>query len=372
MSIVNVFADDSLSKLLQRSPFQLDLTSATEQIRGRVVAVTGAAGSIGSELCRQILKCGVDTLLCVDQNETGVFYLQQKLSKTELDQQLIFSVVDVKDGDEIQHLFSKYVPDVVFHAAAYKHVPLMEQNIRSVIKNNVFGLLNVVDAVRKNGCRNFIFISSDKAVNPTSIMGTTKRIGELIVAAEPQGDIRCISVRFGNVLFSSGSVLDTFQQQLDSGQPLTVTHAEASRFFMTPHEASSLLMQAFAEGKHGDILILETGEPIRIIDLARSFAEVASACQIPIKLIGLRPGEKLVEDLFYREEEIFPTSFPQIKRTRNTIENCDYLYRLLEELRAAMYEHNPKYIHAVINKMVPQCCLGFSADQILETSDVLA
>jgi FlaA1/EpsC-like NDP-sugar epimerase len=342
--------------LLGRKLLQLDLTSARKQIRGKVVAVTGAAGSIGSELCRQILNCGPSTLFCIDQSETGVFYLQRELATKIEDGRLIFCVCDFADGDRLRSLFRQWAPSIVFHAAAYKHVLLMEQNACSAVKNNVFNFLDFLDVVRQGGCERLVFISSDKAVNPMSIMGATKRIGELIVASQVQDSPCCISVRFGNVMFSSGSVLEIFERQLRDGRVLTITHPETRRFFMSPQEAVSLLLQALVAGEHRDILVLETGEPMRIVDLAHKLAGFLNVAeqQISMEFTGLREGEKLTEEVYYAEEKILPTEFPNIKRVVTQTANFENLSALLEELRFAVYENDMRATQAAIQKIVPQ------------------
>jgi FlaA1/EpsC-like NDP-sugar epimerase len=281
--------------------------------------------------------------------------LQSELTRADPDQKLIFRVADASDGSLMRRLFRTHSPEVIFHAAAYKHVPLMEHNTCAAVKNNVFGLLNILEAAQETCCETFVLISSDKAVNPVSVMGATKRIGELIVAARMQNDLRCISVRFGNVLFSRGSVLETLRQQLCANQPLTVTHPEAFRFFMTGDEAASLLLQAFVAGEPGDILVLETGEPRRILDLVKAFIRSMGKDeqQVPIKFTGLREGEKLTEELFYTEEQIISTRFPNVKRARSKIVNSD-LPDLLEELNNATQGREMEAVHAAMRKIVPE------------------
>ncbi|MGB6633968.1 MAG: nucleoside-diphosphate sugar epimerase/dehydratase, partial [Terriglobales bacterium] len=305
----------SLTDLLGRIPVDLDLESVREHIRDRVVMVTGAAGSIGSELCRQIREYQPKLLLCLDQNETGIFNLQHQLAQGGHDDsdnnsnnndRNIFCVADFCNPERMRKIFLTYGIEIVFHAAAYKHVPVMEANVEEAVSNNVFGLLALLNVAQSSNCSTFVMISSDKAVNPTNVMGCTKRIGELILAAWPGERLRCVSVRFGNVLGSNGSVIPLFQEQIRQNQPLTITHPEMTRFFMTVAEAVSLVLQAFAVGRNGDILVLDMGEPVRVAELAKTLVRLSGKSPQEFKFIGLRPGEKLFEELFYPDERVLP------------------------------------------------------------------
>jgi FlaA1/EpsC-like NDP-sugar epimerase len=353
---IREFRDVHLEDLLGRDPVEIDLGSVRKQIDGRVVLVTGAAGSIGSELCRQILEYGPATLICLDQSETGIFYLQQELSRLTAGSSAIFCVADVGDHERLRKVFAEHGPEVVFHAAAYKHVPVMEHNVQEAVKNNVFALLNLIEIAEAFGCESFVVISSDKAVNPTSIMGATKRVGELIIACRPANGMRCVSVRFGNVLGSNGSVVPLFQEQLRTSQPLTITHPEIKRFFMTGHEAVSLVLQAFVIGNHGDTLVLDMGEPVRILDLARTLIRLSgkSEREVGINFTGLREGEKLTEELFYATEEVHPTPFEKIKRTRSPLDGWSTLRRHLDELRASLTVDGPRPVRDKMKEIVPE------------------
>ncbi|MGD0966449.1 MAG: nucleoside-diphosphate sugar epimerase/dehydratase, partial [Candidatus Acidiferrales bacterium] len=353
---IREFRDVHLEDLLGRDPVEIDLGSVRKQIDGRVVLVTGAAGSIGSELCRQILEYNPATLLCLDQSETGIFYLEQKLSKPRAGSQTVFCVANVRDDERVGKLFAEHGPEVVFHAAAYKHVPVMERNVQEAVKNNVFGLLNLLEIAEGNGCESFVVISSDKAVNPTSIMGATKRVGELIIASRPANGMRCVSVRFGNVLGSNGSVVPLFQEQLRSNQALTITHPEIKRFFMTGHEAVSLVLQAFAIGNNGDTLVLDMGEPVGILDLARTLIRLSgkSEREVDIRFTGLREGEKLREEIFYATEEVHSTTVEKIKRTRSPMDGWSKLQRHLEELRTAIGVDGAGPVREKMKQIVPQ------------------
>lgn len=353
---VSQLREVNLNDLLGREPVEIDLEFVRKQIAGKVVLVTGAAGSIGSELSRQILQYGPARLLCLDQSETGMFYLQIELSKQSGDSQLVCCVADINDRDRLRYVFRKYRPDVIFHAAAYKHVPIMEANVQEAVKNNIFALLELLEVADENRCQSFVLISSDKAVNPTNVMGATKRAGELIVSCRPSGGMRCVSVRFGNVLGSSGSVVPLLQEQLRNGQPLTITHPDVTRFFMTTREAVSLVLQAFAVGNNAEILVLDMGEPRRILDLAHRLIRLSgkSESQVHIRFTGLRPGEKLYEELFYPTEEVCPTRCPKIRRARSKLTIWPRLEQQLHELRAALSVDGAAPVRATLKQLIPE------------------
>jgi FlaA1/EpsC-like NDP-sugar epimerase len=353
---VGQFREVCLEDLLGREPVQIDLEAVRGQLRNRSVVVTGAAGSIGSELCRQVLDYGPSTLVCIDQNETGIFYLQQELRQRGQGLKLICCVADVGDPERMRRCFSDHQVEYVFHAAAYKHVPVMEENVSEAIRNNVFALQGLLDIAEERGCKAFVMISSDKAVNPTSVMGTSKRIGELMLAARPKKQMRCVSVRFGNVLGSSGSVVPILQEQLRQGRALTITHPEIRRFFMTTREAVSLVLQAFTIGLHGDILALEMGTPVRILDMARTLIRLSGKSEdsVQIQFTGLREGEKLEEELFYRHENVLATTFDKIKRINGSKPNWTQLCCRLEELCASMSIDGAGPIRAKLQEIVPE------------------
>jgi FlaA1/EpsC-like NDP-sugar epimerase len=353
---ISDFRDVDVEDLLGRDPVEIDLQSVSDAIRGHSVLVTGAAGSIGSELCRQIIEYEPRDLLCVDQNENGMFYLDRELSPRQGAMGLRYHVADIADRKRMEHIFQRSRPEAIFHAAAYKHVPMMETNVRGAVENNVFGLTTLLDVARESDCGTFIFISSDKAVNPCSLMGATKRIGELIIAHRPSNGMRCLSVRFGNVLGSNGSVIPVLQQQLRKNEPLTVTHPEMKRFFMTIREAVSLVLQAFVVGNEGDTLVLDMGEAVPILELVKTLIRLSgkSEKQVAVQFTGLRPGEKLVEELFYETEEVCATSSPKIKMARGAMQGWPQLERQLEELEATLFLNGSESVRAIIKQIVPE------------------
>jgi len=341
-----------LDDLLGRDPVSIDLDAVQSVVHGRVIVVTGAAGSIGSELCRQILQYRPAKLICVDQNETGLFYLDMELGKDRA----TCCVADYTDTDRMRRLFATHLVDVVFHAAAYKHVPLMEANPREALQNNVFGLMRFLNLAESAGCDSFILISSDKAVSPTNVMGATKRLGELILASRPASGMRCVSVRFGNVLGSQGSVVPVFQRQLAEQKRITVTHPDVTRFFMTIREAVSLVLQASSIGSHRDVLVLDMGEPMRIVDLARTLIRLSGKSEREVEIVftGLRPGEKLYEELFYPHEQALPTSCEKIKRTSGTAVSWEELESRLDDLRSDLFRISDLDVRSRIKGIIPE------------------
>ncbi len=350
------FRQVQLEDLLGREPVKIDLQSVRASIQGRSIMVTGAAGSIGSELCRQILDFEPHGLICVDQNETGMFFLQQELLRQNRGTAIRFHVADVRDCRRMASILDTDQPDTIFHAAAYKHVPMMEANICEAVQNNVFGLLNLLEVASETRCNTFILISTDKAVNPCSVMGATKRICELLIAHQPSNGMRCLSVRFGNVLGSNGSVVPVLQEQLRRNEALTITHPDMTRFFMTIHEAVSLVLQASLIGEQGDTLVLEMGRPVHILELARTLIRLSGKNEkdVPIQFTGLRHGERLTEELFYEAEEVSRTPFKNIKKAHGACQDWDKLSRHLEELRATLFSGTLTQTLAHIKQIVPE------------------
>jgi len=346
----------SVEDLLGRDPVQLDLSLVRNQIAGKVVMVTGAAGSIGSELCRQVLAYSPAKLIVLDQAETPMFYLQLQLTKQPCGDRVAYMVADVANTTRMRRILAEAAVDIIFHAAAYKHVPLVELNIRGALTNNVLAVPPLLDVAEECGCEAFVLISSDKAVEPTSFMGATKRLGELMLAARPKKSMRCVSVRFGNVLGSQGSVIPVFKEQIEKESRITITHPDITRFFMTIPEAVSLVLQAFTIGEHGDILVLDMGNPIRILDLAHSLIRQCgkSPSEIKIEFVGLRPGEKLHEDLFYPREKQLQTSNRKVKRTQSEIIPWPALWAHLEDLISLTNSGTEVSIRAKMKEIIPE------------------
>jgi len=363
------FREVRLEDLLGRATVQIDLEAVRKEIAARTIIVTGAAGSIGSELCRQILDYCPARLICLDQSETGLYFLRLGLIDHKNGAQLSFCVADVCDAERMRSLLQGFSPEIIFHAAAYKHVPMMESNVYEAVKNNVVGFMGLLNLADEAGCKSFVLISSDKAVNPTNVMGATKRICELIVSSKPPNGMRCVSVRFGNVLGSSGSVVPVLRQQLRNRQPLTITHPDIRRFFMVTPEAVALVLQAFVIGAHGDILVLDMGEPVKILDLARSLIRLSGKSErdVEIQFTGLRDGEKLHEELFYAHEKVTPTSCDKIKRTNGLLRDWTSLRGQLDELRDSLTVDGAAPIRAKIKEIVPE--YTFDDNKAIPNSD---
>ncbi len=308
----NVNIDD----LLQRPPVHLDNSIIESDIKNQVVLVTGGGGSIGSELCRQIARFSPLKLIIFDIYENGAYDLQMELNERFPDLSVEVIIGSVRDADRLAQVFESYRPHIVFHAAAHKHVPLMEVSPAEAIKNNIFGTYNVAQCADRYHVEKFIFISTDKAVNPTNVMGATKRMCEMIIQAmDKQSHTKFMAVRFGNVLGSNGSVIPLFKRQIAHGGPLTVTHKDITRFFMTIPEAAQLVIQAAASAGGGEIFILDMGSPVRIYDLAENLIRLSGYrpnVDIPIQVVGLRPGEKLYEELLMNEEGLTHTQHEKI------------------------------------------------------------
>jgi FlaA1/EpsC-like NDP-sugar epimerase len=328
-----------INDLLGRDPVQLDDAQISQFIRNRVIAVSGAGGSIGAEMCRQIVRFEPRRLILIEQAEYPLFIIERELCERFPDLQIVPCIADICDERRVAQILATERPSAVFHAAAHKHVPMMEHNPGEAIKNNVQGTRVVADAAMKFGCEKFVMISTDKAVNPTSIMGCTKRIAEMYIqACNDSARTEFITVRFGNVLGSSGSVVPIFRDQIARGGPVTVTHPEMVRYFMTIPEAAQLVLQSAAMGKGGEIFVLDMGQPMKIIDLARQMITLSGfrpEIDIKIEITRMRPGEKLFEELSIEGEDISQTSHPKIGIWNKRPVVLDWIRASIDDLVAA-------------------------------------
>jgi len=347
-----------LEDLLGREPVRLDMREIEAYLKDKTVLVTGAAGSIGSELCRQIVKFHPQLLVALDQDESGLFAIHHELSQRFPNTKLASVIANIRDTCKIEQIFEYYRPHVVFHAAAYKHVPLMEAHPDEAVKNNIFGTLILAEAAQRTHVEKFVLISTDKAVNPTSVMGATKRVAEIILQAmNGQGPTKFVSVRFGNVLGSRGSVIPIFQEQIKRGGPVTVTHEEMKRYFMVTSEAVLLVLQAGALGQGGEVFVLDMGEPVRIVDLAREMIRLSGYepdRDIPIVFIGPRPGEKFFEELLTAEEGTVATKHEKIFVARTSVPSSPkQLWQQLHKLKGLAERGAHAEIIQTLQQIVP-------------------
>ncbi len=347
----------SIDDLLRREQVALDVDAIASIVRGQVVLVTGAGGSIGAELCRQLCEFAPARLVCVDQAENPLFAIHDELRDKHRELTIDPRIADVTDEARVQALFEELRPAAVFHAAAHKHVPMMEANPGEAIKNNVVGTRTVADVAHRHAVKVFVMVSTDKAVNPTSVMGATKRVAELYVQALGQrSETRFVAVRFGNVLGSNGSVVPTFQAQIARGGPVTVTHPEMTRYFMTIPEACRLVLEAAAMGEGGETFVLDMGEPVRIVDLARDLITLSGFVpdvDVKIEFTGLRPGEKLFEELAHAEEHADRTRHPKIFVGRGAPRTWEDMAAAIERL-SAMADASSDAIRAELKAAVPE------------------
>jgi FlaA1/EpsC-like NDP-sugar epimerase len=352
--IKNVEIED----LLGRDPVVLDREMIGRYLSGKRVLVTGAAGSIGSEICRQIAQFRPDKIILLEQAETPLYEIEKELATRFPDLRIMPMIADVRDREKVMAAFEEFSPEVVFHAAAYKHVPMMEYNPAQAVLNNVFGSKNVADAAHRFKAKNFVMISTDKAVNPTNVMGATKRAAEIYVQAlSPTSSTKFTTVRFGNVLGSNGSVIPLFKEQIAKGGPVTVTDKRIIRYFMTIPEASQLVLQAGSIGSDSEILVLDMGEPVRIVDLAEELIRLSGLTpyeDIDIVITGLRPGEKLFEELLLDGEGIMPTSHHKIKVLAPVEIALEPVIKKLEELYATARSNDLSALMEGMIQLVPE------------------
>src|SRR5438132_5860991 len=354
---LSAIRDVAIEDLLRRDPVKLDNQAIAGIVRGRTVLVSGAGGSIGSELCRELCRFAPANLLLVEQAENGLFHIHRELLQQFPHVKVVPCIADICDQARVKQLFAAWRPSVVFHAAAHKHVPLMEWNPGEAVKNNIFGTRGLAELADLFGVERFVMISTDKAVNPSSIMGVSKRIAEIYIQAlSRRSKTRFVTVRFGNVLGSAGSVVQIFKEQIARGGPVTVTHPDMKRFFMTIPEACQLVLQAGSMGKGGEIFILDMGEPIKIVDLARDLIRLSglSAEDIEIRFTGMRPGEKLYEELSRQEECIRKTRHPKIYIGQPGSQNWREVNRHMEELRDCVAIADVERILAKLKEIVPE------------------
>ena len=353
---------DTMKKLLSNQPLFAKEGGLREAISGRTIMVTGAGGSIGSELCRQVLPHKPRQLILLGHGEHSIFTLHSELSRLDSTASLVPVIASVQNEIRMEHTFRRFAPDVVFHAAAHKHVPLMEQNIEEAVLNNVLGTCNVVSAATESGAGVLLLISTDKASNPVSVLGATKRVAELVLSEAAADTESCfVSVRFGNVIDSRGGVVSVFHEQISRGGPVTVTHPDMERYFMTTHDAVELVLQAIRLGKGGEIFVLDVGQPLRIVDVAENLIRsrgLTPGRDIEIVFTGARPGERLTEELF-RHGHYQKTTLPNVLILGNGHhETGNHKANLLQDnvrqLIDAAQRHDRNEVRTLLAAIVPE------------------
>ena len=354
----NQIQDIKIEDLLERESIKLDNINIIREVLDKTVMVTGAAGSIGSEICRQLTQYKPGKIIMVDQAESPMYDLQYELRNTEpykqMSDHMVFVIANIKDRARMEEVFKQHRPQIIYHAAAYKHVPFMEENPYEAILVNVFGTKNIADLAIQYGVEKFVMISTDKAVNPTNVMGATKRMAEIYIQSRSTDTTHFVTTRFGNVLGSNGSVIPLFKKQLAAGGPLTVTHKDINRFFMTIPEACNLVLEAGAMGAGGDIFVFDMGSPVKIYDLAKKMIQLSCMKGIEIKEIGLRPGEKLYEELLAKKENTLPTYHPKIMRAEVRKYPLDEINREYAELWDIMPTFDEMRLVGKMKEIVPE------------------
>jgi FlaA1/EpsC-like NDP-sugar epimerase len=357
-SSVNELREVAIDDLLGREPISLDWERISQGLRDKIVLISGGGGSIGSELCRQIARLGPRELVVIERNEFNLYCIEMALRRDFPHLVLHACLADVFDRGAVGHLMAKYRPQVIFHAAAYKHVPMLELRTREAIRNNVLGTRVLATAAAAHGCESFVLISTDKAVNPANIMGASKRMAEMICQGlDQRSTTRFITVRFGNVLGSAGSVVPLFQKQIASGGPVTVTHPKVTRYFMTIPEACQLIMQAAVMGRGGEIFVLDMGEPVSITYLAEQLIRLAGKVpgrDMQIVYTGLRPGEKLFEELFHSQENLSTTGHDKILLAQQRALDWSAVQNVLNDLERACDRYDEPHIAALVGQLVPE------------------
>ena len=366
---VNALRQIEIQDLLRREPIKTDIAQVASLVRNRVVMVTGAGGSIGSELCRQLARLGPTRIVVVGRGENSIFELLHEMGRSFPNVPVQPLIADVRDHGRMAQIIGKYRPYSFFHAAAHKHVPLMEANVSEAVLNNVLGTQNCVTLCNEFGVQHFVLISTDKAVRPTSVMGATKRVAEQLVhecALERESGY--VSVRFGNVLGSRGSVVPTFMKQIAEGGPVTITHPDMTRYFMTIPEAVQLVLQAAALGDQGEVFVLDMGDPVRVSDLAMDLIRLSGlepGVDIEVNFTGVRPGEKLFEELFFKGAHVVPTDHPKILRARDSESASHNAATVAALIRAASENQSGGQIRRLLQTLVPE----YSGD--LDTGDYM-
>ncbi|QCR31882.1 nucleoside-diphosphate sugar epimerase/dehydratase [Lysinibacillus sp. SGAir0095] len=351
---VNDIQDVKIEDLLGRDEVELDMVAISQKLTNKVILVTGAGGSIGSEICRQVMKFKPKKLLLLGHGENSIYTIHMELIENHANQgtEIIPIIADIQDRERIFEVVGLNLPDVIYHAAAHKHVPLMEYNPREAIKNNVFGTKNVADAANEYGVSNFVLVSTDKAVNPPNVMGSTKRVAEMIIQnLSTRSNTIFAAVRFGNVLGSRGSVVPRFKAQIATGGPVTVTHPDMTRYFMTIPEASRLVLQAGTLAQGGEVFVLDMGEPVKIVDLARNLIRLSGFTkeEIQIEFSGIRPGEKMYEELLKPEEIQEEHIYPKIHVGKANALDTEALHELLVKLQSLEIDDIKEEIVSVAN-----------------------
>jgi FlaA1/EpsC-like NDP-sugar epimerase len=355
---VNAIRQIEIQDLLRREPIKTDLEQVASLVRDQVVMVTGAGGSIGSELCRQLARLQPKKIVAIGRGENSIFELVQEMNRLFPDVSVRPVIADVRDYTRIESVIQLHRPYSVFHAAAHKHVPLMEANVAEAVLNNVLGTQNVVNLCDRYEVRHFVLISTDKAVRPTSVMGATKRVAEhLVHEAALRRKSGYVSVRFGNVLGSRGSVVPTFLRQIAEGGPVTITHPDMTRYFMTIPEAVQLVLQAAALGDHGEVFVLDMGEPVRVLDLAMDLIRLSGlepGADIEVHFTGARPGEKLFEELFFKGAHVVPTDHPKILRARDSEADDHTVETIATLIQAASENRSESHIRRLLTRLIPE------------------
>jgi FlaA1/EpsC-like NDP-sugar epimerase len=353
--------DVAYQDLLGREAVRLDQGKIGVYLRGQCVMVTGAGGSIGSELCRQICQYRPETLVLYERGENLLYHIEMEMRRNFPNIQIVSLLADIQDSGQVERSFRQYRPQAVFHAAAYKHVPMLESQPWSPVKNNILGTVNLIEASKRFGVERFVFVSTDKAVRPANIMGASKRVAEMLIqsqnsSGDPQAP-RFVCVRFGNVVGSAGSVVPLFQKQIEKGGPVTVTHPDMTRYFMMIPEACQLILQAGGMGRGGEIYILDMGQSIRIVDMARDLIRLSGFVpdeEIKIEYTGLRPGEKLSEELTTAGEGVSPTAHEKIMVVKGPVGELGVIKEKIDSLaQAAIYQDGEK-IRTLFKQLVPE------------------